>query len=464
MGQKEWCMSVPGAVESALDGEDVAAEVPLGGEDVLYITPTRTLIYRGEGLLSDETVEEYPHDAERLTVKEGRRKTRFSLEYPLDDTKEFTLPSNSAERALHPVLAGIMNAGGVTDPGETVVKTYRFSELTLIITSERLVKHIGEVVWDEDYEEFHYADVTGLTFEEGSVATQIVLEVDGRQQRIKAPKEHAREVRERLTQALCNYYDVNSMDELLAAVAPDEDGTDAGDDAPEVAFGEGVDPLDANPPAPDDEDLVDDLGDETANAGSAPTGSTPDSGSTPTTDSAPETSDASASAATRSEAAASDVEGRDATSGASITNGHEDADQQPAGQERSAGTEQRSAGAADGRANDPARDVPSQSTGAEQRQGATTETATEQAQSGRAAEASDPEQAGAGETERASEPAFDFEEAGFEPVESDGEIDERDDLAAEVAELRAVVEQQNERLDEQRRAIERLIEELSRGR
>jgi len=44
---------------------------------------------------------------------------------------------------LHPVLAGVLNGNGITDPGETVVKTYRFSELTLIITSDRLVKHIG---------------------------------------------------------------------------------------------------------------------------------------------------------------------------------------------------------------------------------------------------------------------------------------------------------------------------------
>jgi len=422
-------MSVPGAVESALDGEDVAAEVPLGGEDVLYITPTRTLIYRGEGLLSDETVEEYPHDAERLTVKEGRRKTRFSLEYPLEGTKEFTLPSNSAESALHPVLAGIMNAGGVTDPGETVVKTFRFSELTLVVTSERLVKHIGEVVWDEDYEEFHYADVTGLTFEEGSVATQIVLEVDGRQQRIKAPKEHAREARERLTQALCNYYDVNSVEELRAAIAPDEEAADAGDDAPAVAFGEGVDPLDANPPAPDDEDLVGDPGNATSGVGSADP--------MPSTGSTPETSDATASA---------------------VTPSADDA------QMEAAGAEQRAGGAASDRAEERTRDAVDQSPDAEQRQRATNDAESNQAQAGRTASTPATEQAGADETTDASEPEFDFEEAGFEPADSDEDIAAGDDVAAEVAELRAVVEEQNERLDQQRRAIERLVEELSRGR
>ncbi|GAA0672765.1 hypothetical protein ACFQDG_11410 [Natronoarchaeum mannanilyticum] len=438
-------MSVPGAVESALDGEDVAAEVPLGGEDVLYITPTRTLIYRGEGLLSDETVEEYPHDAERLTVKEGRRKTRFSLEYPLEGTKEFTLPSNSAESALHPVLAGIMNAGGVTDPGETVVKTFRFSELTLVVTSERLVKHIGEVVWDEDYEEFHYADVTGLTFEEGSVATQIVLEVDGRQQRIKAPKEHAREVRERLTQALCNYYDVSSIEELRAAIAPDEEVADAGDDAPAVAFGEGVDPLDANPPAPDDEDLVSDPdnatsdADTTADAGSASSatsdanaGETVNAGSADA-ESTPVASDAAASTAGQSESAASE------------------------------GIEARSADAANERASESATDSVGQADGAQRQRNDATAGAAEN-RTRESSAASEQRAADADEAESGSEPEFDFEEAGFEPAESDEDIDAADDVAAEIAELRAVVEEQNERLDQQRRAIERLVEELSRGR
>ncbi|SNZ17285.1 hypothetical protein SAMN06269185_2966 [Natronoarchaeum philippinense] len=392
-------MSVPGVVESTLDGETVAAEVALGGEDVLYITPTRTLIYRAEGLLSDETVEEYPHEAERLTVKEGRRKTRFSLEYPLDGTKEFTLPSNSAERALHPVLAGIMNAGGVTDPGETVVKTYRFSELTLVITSERLVKHIGEVVWDEDYEEFHYDDVTDLTFEEGSVATQIVLEVDGRQQRIKAPKEHAREVRERLTQALYGYYDVNSMDELRAAVAPDETLDEDADATSNVDFGEGVDPLEANPPAPDDEDLTDEAAD----------------------------------------AAASSTD-RDAVGGASATARNEAVDQADAQTASNTG-----------------------SADATQQSAAATEASTsQQSKAAETAQADASEERG--ESSESEESSFDFEDAGFEPAESDEPASDHDDLAAEVAELRAVVEQQNERLDEQRRVIEQLVEELSRGR
>ncbi len=367
-------MSEPGVVESALDGETVAASVPLGGEDQLYITPTRTLIYRAEGLLSDESVEEYPHDAERLTISEGRRKTRFSLDYPVDGTREFTIPSKCADDVIHPVVAGIMNAAGITEPGETVLSTYRFSELTLIVTSERLVKHIGAAVWDTDYEEFHYDDVTDLTFEKGSVATQVVLEVDGRQQRIKAPNDQARDVESKLSEALTAYHDVDSIEELRTANASEEEEPAEQPGAGGVAFGEGVDPLEANPPSTE--------GDEELSAEQV----IDDSGGTKAVETA----------------------GAAETSDDPAESGGDDAD----------ATELDSAGAEDR----------SQSTD---------------------------------DRESTDDDGFDFEDVGFEPAESDPD---GDDIAQELAELRAVVEHQNERLDKQRDAIERLIEELSRGR
>ena len=374
-------MSEPGVVESALDGETVAATVPLGGEDTLYITPTRTLIYRAEGLLSDESVEEYPHDAERLTVSEGRRKTRFSLDYPVDGTREFTIPSKRADDVVHPVVAGIMNAAGITDPGETVLSTYRFSELTLIVTNERLVKHIGAPVWDTEYEEFHYSDVTDLTFEEGSVATQVVLEVDGRQQRIKAPNDQARDVESKLSDALTAYHGVDAIEELRSANASEDDEPTEQSGAGGVAFGEGVDPLEANPPSTEgDEELsAEQVIDETAG-----TETTPEEGAADTSDD---------------------------------TAVYESADEDVPEPDRQSG----------------------------------------EASPESAAEATPADEA----SEETSDDGFDFEDVGFEPAASDPDTE---DIAEELAELRAVVEHQNERLDKQREAIERLIEELSRGR
>ncbi len=307
-------MSVPGIVDASLDGEEIAARVSLGSDDELFITPTRTIVYRADGLLSDESADEFPHDADRLTISEGRRKTKFVLEYALDGEREFAVPASKADDVLHPVLAGVLNGNGITDPGETVVKTYRFSELTLIITSDRLVKHIGGAVWDGDYEEYRFEDVTNLAFEDGSVATQIVLTVDGRPQRIKAPNEEANDLRERLQRALFDYHDVESLEEFNLTVGDDEDEATA--DEGSMDFGGGVDPLDADPPEPADHEatgageaggtgsadpLADGTADDAAAVGSESTGTASDSGSAAQSSARGATSDAGTSERSRAE-------------------------------------------------------------------------------------------------------------------------------------------------------------------
>ncbi|SEO66148.1 hypothetical protein SAMN04487948_10439 [Halogranum amylolyticum] len=237
-------MSLPDLVDSRLNGESVAARVALGGEDELFVTPTRTLVYRADGLLSDESVEEYTHDAERIAVSTGRRKAKVTLDYGLDGETTFALPTKRLQEALHPVLAGVLNAAGITDPGETVKQTFQFSELTLVVTSARVVKHIGSAVWDDDYEEFHYEDVSDLSFEDGSVATSVVITTGGRQERFKAPNEESRAVRETLTNALLAYHDVESLEEFRVVAAPESEPQQKRDP---VDFGDGPDPLSANP-------------------------------------------------------------------------------------------------------------------------------------------------------------------------------------------------------------------------
>lgn len=234
-------MSVPGLVEAALGDESVAATVDLGGDDALFVSPTRTLVYRSEGLLSDESIEEYSHDAERVSLSEGRRKCSIELDYGLDGTKTLTIPRGRLDEVLHSILAGVLNAVGVTDPGETVLETFRFSDLTVVISSDRVVKHIGSAIWDEDYEEYHYDDVIGLDFEQGSVAMTVVLTTADRQERFKAPNQEARAVKERLEAAVLEYHGVGSVEELGPAepIEPEPDpGTGDG-----IGFGGSVDPL-----------------------------------------------------------------------------------------------------------------------------------------------------------------------------------------------------------------------------
>ncbi len=240
-------MSLPDLLDEALDGEPAVAQVPLGGEDVLVVTPTQTLVYRADGLLSDESIERYNHDAERISLSVGRRKAKLTLEYGLDGSETLALPAKRVEKALHPILAGVINAAGITDPGETVLKTFRFSELTLIVTSLRVVKHIGSAVWATDFESFGYDNLTDVSFEEGSVATAVVLTHNGRQDRFKAPNSDARAVREAIVEAVCAYHEVNSIEELRVRMAEQAADEPAGEEVDRLDFGDGPDPLSAEP-------------------------------------------------------------------------------------------------------------------------------------------------------------------------------------------------------------------------
>jgi hypothetical protein len=311
------------------------------------------------------------------------------------------------------------------------VRTFRFSELTLIVTSERLVKHVGSAVWDAEFEEFHYADLTGLDFEEGTVATAVVLVHDGRSERFKAPNESARAVRETLADAVCSFHEVDSLEEFRVAAEAEEAATDA-ESGGTTDFGEGPDPLSASPAA-DAEAEAPEAGGADGTADSAAEGD-------------PLAGDDGPAAAEESESP---------TKGSEPGDGLLDADPL----------------AADAAVDDATADPPADDA-----------TATESAESvdadageaGSVAEGLDAEPESAPEPESAidaeavaadAEPdaavpdddAFDgspFESAGVEDA----------DLASEVAALRRTVEAQSERLDRQSALIEQLIEELRRGR
>jgi len=234
-------MDIPDLVRQELGDEEIQAGVTLGEEDTVCFTPTRTLVYRGEGLLSDEKVESYPYGFERLTISEGRRKTKFTLVYT-DQKREFSVPGSRTDAVLEQLLEGALHSANTIDTEENVAGVFRFSELTLVITEERVLKHLGSVTWDNDFESYPFDAVTGLDFEKGSVATAIVLSVNDRPERIKAPSDQAPAVRKTLQEALFAFYEVSSLAELNAAVSVDpEDAADEGGE--ELGLESGIDPL-----------------------------------------------------------------------------------------------------------------------------------------------------------------------------------------------------------------------------
>lgn len=238
-------MSLPDAVQTVLGDEPALDRIVLTGEDELIVTPTRSLRYHAEGILNDESVEEFPHGAERLSVSTGRRTARISLEYGPDGERTLSVPAGRLEDVLHSLLAGILSATGITDPDERAIETFRFNELTVVVTAERLIEHVGEAVWDGEFETIEFADATGITVEQGSVATGIVLTAAGRRKRIKVPNERARVFEECVRKAIREHHGIDSVDELEVAESVPVD--------PGPAVG-GVEPLALERPTEDRSD------------------------------------------------------------------------------------------------------------------------------------------------------------------------------------------------------------------
>jgi len=431
-------MDVPGIVEEALDGEEVAASVDLGGDDALFVTPTRTLIYRSEGLLSDESVESYSHEAESLSLSHGRRKTRITLDHPIDGVEEFTLPSGAADEAIPSILAGILGMNDVLEDGESVVDSYLFSELTLVIADNRLVKHVGETVWDLDFEEYPFADVTGVYAEKGSVATQLVIEIDGRAERIKTPSDRSREVREELEGAIRRYHGLAADADLNDALAPAEPGDTASDDVSEESddgsgggmdFGEGVDPLSAgdttqdgrNPDPADLDGPRTNTNDTTDRTG---TDAVPTEDSVGAADAGASSQQSSAGGAAPQSRSSNDA----AAASDEVTQESGATDQaQPSATNESN----------DGRAN---------------RTGSGSDPSTQQ-------RSDDPDR-----TSPAADPPDGPAAGDAKAVDTEAASDRTDELAEEVEELRVAVQKQNKLLTRQHKTIQKLVEELRRGR
>ena len=407
-------MSQPEIVQSGLGDEAVVARVDLGGEDELYVTPTRTLVYRAEGLLADESVEEYSHGAERITVSEGRRKSKLTLDYGLDGEQAISLPASRLERALQPIVEGVLRHNGVLGGNESVAQLFRFSELTIVVAGERVVRHIGPGVWDAEFESYHYSDVTDLEFEDGSVNTSVVLTVDGQRERFKTPNEDARAVRSALESTLLSYWEVDSIEALRAAAEPDDPETedDGSEQSEDVSFGDGPDPLFADTAEPEE------LPDEVTQApedGGTEAGSAPQSGT---------------------------AGGREAVTEAS--GGNVDNIGQ-SGTEEKVGAESLGSETGEIPASNPGSEPTAAATDTPTRGGAATDDDTmDTPDEGAVTESSDPG----------------FEGSGFEAAAP--EADER--ILEELAALQEIVERQNSELTAQRELIEQLIEELRRGR
>ena len=221
--------ALPDLLAESVGDATVIETIDIGGGDAVTVTPETTHVYRSDGLLSDESVETFDHDVERLSVRTKRRKSEIRLE-TIDGERSFTVPAKVADGIVEAMIEGVLRTTGVVGDEEELLALFRFSELALVVTDGRLFEHVGSAVWDGDFEAVDYAELTGLNFEKGSVATQVVLETEDRRRRVKVPNEHAGSVRRTIQESVFGFYGVSSLEELRSELAVSDPDTETGGD------------------------------------------------------------------------------------------------------------------------------------------------------------------------------------------------------------------------------------------
>jgi hypothetical protein len=218
----------PDLLSEAVGDATVLDTVDLGGGDAVVVTRGTTHVYRSDGLLKDESVEQFGHDVDRLSIRTKRSKSSITLAR-IDGEESFTVPSKVVDEVLEAMVEGILLTNDVLASDEEVLAMFRFSELTLVVTDQRLFKHVGSAVWDGDFEAVAYADLSGLDFERGDFGTQVILETRDRRQRVKVPNEHAGTVRREIQDVVREFHGVASMAELEDELeAQDGDASQSG--------------------------------------------------------------------------------------------------------------------------------------------------------------------------------------------------------------------------------------------
>ncbi|MDR9429690.1 MAG: hypothetical protein RI568_03170 [Natronomonas sp.] len=244
----------PDLLSDSVDDAAVTDVIEVGGGDTIAVTDHATHLYRSEGLLKDESIETFDHAVERITVRTKRRKSSIHLE-TIDSEASFTVPSEITDSVVESMMRGILLTNGVVSDDEDIAAIFRFSELTLIVTDQRLFEHVGSAVWDGDFETVEYADLSALDFERGSVATQVVLETRERRRRVKVPNEHAGTVRRVIQDAVFGFHDVGSIEELRTELADPDVEDPSGESSPSMETDRDVDAV-ATGSDPVDDDFV----------------------------------------------------------------------------------------------------------------------------------------------------------------------------------------------------------------
>lgn len=239
-------MSLPAGVSGLVDEDELIDDVALDGHRSLYVTPAKAVTFRERSLFTEESVDVYPTDIDRLLLEEGKRQSTVTFEYPDGQSSSLELPTEAMAPALKALLASATRATGAIPTDETILDLYRFNELTVILTDRRLLKHVGWAMWAASHDQIDYTDVRNIRVEQGQVSTGVNIDTDDGSDRLKIPHDTADDFVARLKSAVCDFHGIDDIGVLRG-------DPDAGKPDPEPDL-DRLRPLSVGDPDEDDTD------------------------------------------------------------------------------------------------------------------------------------------------------------------------------------------------------------------
>lgn len=206
----------PDAVESAFEGEEIRAQVPISDEKELYVTPTQAIIYKPK----KESINKYIHTSKALEIIDSGSRTKISIDRPINTPKEISTGYKNAEDLLKEITNKT-----ITHPGSVNYISW-FNHQTFVITNDRIIIHEGVKTWDTDYDEYLYDDLIDIGLDEDEGEAIFNLEDENKNERIVASKSENQAFIEWFKQTLIEFYDTQSFASLCGQIETREPAVD----------------------------------------------------------------------------------------------------------------------------------------------------------------------------------------------------------------------------------------------
>jgi hypothetical protein len=161
---------------------------------VIAVTKSEIGVYKKPGLIADGSVETYNHRQAKLS----RATTRFKnvlIFNNIDGKFRIEIPDKEED-----VEQSIINARLSSEVDNLDIRfIYYTRDVKICLSTEKLILHIGDILWNDDYNAINRQDITDISVESN---TYLNVYTDSNVEKIKLPENDIQSVYKKLTHAI----------------------------------------------------------------------------------------------------------------------------------------------------------------------------------------------------------------------------------------------------------------------